>query len=106
MSESTSEQINELWQEAWKVCVGDKDLSNARVSGRATKATPNKEDATQWQKQGVVFVQDYVKWRKANPEKAKLNILAATERLRAWRAADPQQLLHTPSQPPCPLSTS
>ena len=62
------ELASELWQDAWKVCVGDKDLTNARVSGRATKANPNKEDVTQWQKQGVTFVQDYIKWREANPD--------------------------------------
>jgi CRISPR/Cas system-associated exonuclease Cas4 (RecB family) len=57
----------DLWNDAWAVCVGDKDLTNARVSGRATKANPNKEDVTQWHKQGPVFVQDYIAWREANP---------------------------------------
>ena len=56
----------DLWNDAWAVCVGDKDLTNARVSGRATKANPNKEDVTQWHKQGPVFVQDYITWREAN----------------------------------------
>jgi len=56
----------DLWNDAWAVCVGDKDLTNARVSGRATKANPNKEDVTQWHKQGPVFVQDYIAWREAN----------------------------------------
>ena len=57
----------ELWQEAWKECLGDKDLTNARVGGRASKDKPNKEDVIQWQKQGVVWVEEYIQWRKGNP---------------------------------------
>ena len=59
--------VVDLWNEAWAICVGDKDLTNARVAGRATKLNPNKEDVTQWQKQGVVFVENYINWRKTNP---------------------------------------
>lgn len=58
----------DLWQAAWEECVGDKDLSNARVGGRATKANPNKEDVAQWQIQGPAWVENYIAWRKGNPE--------------------------------------
>lgn len=57
----------ELWDNAWIEELGDKDLTNARVSGRATKANPNKEDVTQWQKQGPLWTAQYIAWRQANP---------------------------------------
>lgn len=57
----------ELWQHAWKEELGDRDLTNARVAGRATKANPNKEDVAQWQKQGPQWVLEYTQWRLANP---------------------------------------
>lgn len=57
----------ELWNEAWKECLGDKDLTNARVGGRASKANPNKEDVAQWQVQGPQWVAEYIAWRKGNP---------------------------------------
>ena len=61
-------EIVELWQQAWKECLGDKDLTNARVAGRATKAAPNKEDVAQWQVQGPQWVASYIAWRKANSD--------------------------------------
>ena len=59
--------VNQLWQDAWKESVGDIDLSKARVGGRATKANPNKEDASFWQSQGPKWVDGYIAWRKHNP---------------------------------------
>lgn len=57
----------ELWNTAWKECLGDKDLTNARVAGRATKANPNKEDVAQWHVQGPQWVSEYTQWRTNNP---------------------------------------
>lgn len=59
---------NQLWATAWDESKGDIDLSTARVGGRATKANPNKEDATFWQAQGPKWVEAYIAWRKANPD--------------------------------------
>ena len=59
---------NELWDKAWAQELGDKDLTNARVGGRATKANPQKEDVNFWQSTGPQWVQAYIDWRKANPE--------------------------------------
>jgi hypothetical protein len=58
----------ELWNKAWAQELGDKDLTNARVGGRATKANPQKEDVNFWQSTGPQWVQAYIDWRKANPE--------------------------------------
>jgi len=59
---------NELWAKAWAQELGDKDLTNARVGGRATKANPQKEDVNFWQTTGPQWVQAYIDWRKANPD--------------------------------------
>lgn len=59
---------NELWLKAWKKETKDIDLTTARVAGRATKDNPNKEDAVWWNKQGSIWVDNYIKWRKANPD--------------------------------------
>ena len=58
---------NQLWATAWDDSKGDVDLTTARVGGRATKANPNKEDATFWQSAGPRWVEAYIEWRKANP---------------------------------------
>jgi hypothetical protein len=58
----------ELWNKAWAQELGDKDLTNARVGGRATKANPQKEDVNFWQATGPQWVQAYIDWRKANPD--------------------------------------
>lgn len=58
----------DLWNKAWLECLGDKDLTLARVGGRVSKDKPNKEDVGQWQKQGPAWLEDYIKWRKNNPE--------------------------------------
>ena len=68
--------VQQLWDQAWLESKGDTDLTNARVGGRATKANPNKEDITFWQTAGPKWVEAYIAWRKANPEKVK-----------AWREA-------------------
>jgi hypothetical protein len=60
--------VRQLWDEAWVECKGDTDLTNARVGGRATKANPNKEDVNFWQGTGPTWVQNYINWRKANPD--------------------------------------
>lgn len=56
-----------LWDKAWTESKGDIDLTNARVGGRATKANPNKEDEKFWQTTGPMWVENYIAWRKANP---------------------------------------
>lgn len=56
-----------LWDKAWAESKGDIDLTNARVGGRATKANPNKEDEKFWQTTGPIWVENYIAWRKANP---------------------------------------
>jgi len=57
---------NELWAKAWAKETKDLDLTTARVAGRVTKANPNKEDATWWNEQGPLWVEQYIQWRKAN----------------------------------------
>lgn len=59
---------NDLWAKAWAQELGDTDLTNARVGGRATKANPQKEDVNFWQATGPQWVQAYIDWRKANPD--------------------------------------
>ena len=58
---------NELWAKAWAQEIKDLDLTKARVAGRATKANPNKEDANWWNEQGPIWVDQYIQWRKGNP---------------------------------------
>ena len=58
----------ELWNKAWALEAEGKDLTNARVGGRATKANPQKEDVNFWQATGPQWVQAYIDWRKANPD--------------------------------------
>ena len=53
--------------ESWNVCKGDTDLTNARIGGRSTKANPNKEDINFWHSSGPMWVEQYIAWRKANP---------------------------------------
>jgi putative RecB family exonuclease len=58
----------ELWKSAWQTETKDLDLINIRVAGRATKANPNKEDANWWNTQGPIWVEQYILWRKNNPD--------------------------------------
>lgn len=60
--------MNELWTKAWEEETKGLDLTTARVAGRATKANPNKEDATWWNEMGPVWVNNYILWRKNNPD--------------------------------------
>lgn len=57
----------EYWKEAWAESADGVDLSAARVGGRATKANPDKEDATWWNQFGPIWVANYIEWRKTNP---------------------------------------
>jgi hypothetical protein len=59
--------IQELWQKAWAKESEGVDLTNARIGGRSTKANPNKEDINFWQTSGPMWVEQYIAWRKANP---------------------------------------
>jgi hypothetical protein len=56
-----------LWDQAWAKESEGIDLTNARVGGKVTKMSPNKEDAKFWQTAGPMWVEDYINWRKANP---------------------------------------
>lgn len=60
--------MNELWTKAWEEETKGLDLTTARVAGRATKANPNKEDANWWNEMGPVWVNNYILWRKNNPD--------------------------------------
>jgi len=57
---------SQLWADAWAKETKNLDLTVARVAGRATKANPNKEDATWWNEQGPLWVDQYIQWRKSN----------------------------------------
>jgi len=54
------------WDKAWAKESDGKDLTFARIGGRATKAFPNKENVDFWQKTGPEWVQSYIDWRIAN----------------------------------------
>lgn len=56
-----------LWEKAWAKESEGIDLTNARIGGRSTKANPNKEDIGFWQTSGPIWVEQYIAWRKANP---------------------------------------
>ncbi len=60
--------VAKLWESAWAESTANMDVATARVGGRATKANPNKEDATWWNKTGPVWVDGYIAWRKHNPD--------------------------------------
>jgi hypothetical protein len=59
--------VDNLWTESWNICKGDTDLTNARIGGRSTKANPNKEDIAFWHSSGPMWVEQYIAWRKQNP---------------------------------------
>ena len=59
--------IQELWDKAWAKESEGVDLANARIGGRSTKANPNKEDINFWHTSGPMWVEQYIAWRKANP---------------------------------------
>ena len=58
---------NAFWDIAWLKESKDLDFSKARVAGRATKLNPDREDALWWDAQGSIWVDNYIKWRKNNP---------------------------------------
>jgi hypothetical protein len=58
---------NELWAKAWNKETQGLDFAAARKAGRATKENPNKEDAVWWNDNGSVWVDNYILWRKNNP---------------------------------------
>ena len=60
--------VNALWEKAWTEETKELDFSIARVAGRATKEFPNKEDANWWNTKGPEWVENYILWRKNNPD--------------------------------------
>jgi hypothetical protein len=58
---------NLLWDKAWKKETEGLDLTTARRAGRATKDNPNKEDGIWWDTNGSKWVDNYITWRKNNP---------------------------------------
>lgn len=66
------------WQANWKQSLQEtmtKEIdrnggtpADWRVSGKATKANPHKEDATWWKLNGSDFAKTYAEWRLANPQ--------------------------------------
>ena len=59
---------NAYWDVAWLKETKDLDFSKARVAGRSTKANPDREDAVWWMNQGSIWVDNYIMWRKNNPD--------------------------------------
>jgi len=66
MSSKIHKEVDKLWEEAWNEYSKDVDFNALRVSGRATKEYPNKEDAGFWKFKGPEWVRSYVEWRMAN----------------------------------------
>jgi len=64
----TMTTTNELWAKAWAKETKDLDFSTARRAGRATKENPNKEDEHWWNENGSKWVDNYISWRKNNPD--------------------------------------
>lgn len=56
------------FEQAWEEEAKGKDLTTARVGGRATKENPNKEDVAFWKKTGPKWVESYIQWRQANAD--------------------------------------
>lgn len=67
------------WLKQWKLALqktiteeldrnGDSTPDEWKVSGKVTKASPNKEDGAWWKLNGVTFAQTYAEWRMANPQ--------------------------------------
>jgi hypothetical protein len=59
---------NAYWDIAWLKETKDLDFSKARIAGRSTKANPDREDAVWWMNQGSIWVDNYILWRKNNPD--------------------------------------
>lgn len=60
--------MSNYWDKSWAEETEGLDLATARVGGRATKANPNKEDAKWWNESGPQWVDNYIAWRKGNPD--------------------------------------
>lgn len=67
-------QWKERWDLAFAQTIGDEvrasgtTLEEWKVSGRATKANPNKEDQAWWWGNGMDIARTYETWRLANPQ--------------------------------------
>lgn len=59
--------VNPLWAKAWAKETEGLNLETARRAGRATKDNPNKEDGVWWDTNGSKWVDNYILWRKNNP---------------------------------------
>jgi len=59
---------NEFWDKAWVKETEGLDFTTARRAGRATIANPNKEDAAWWNEKGSLWTDQYIQWRKSNPD--------------------------------------
>jgi len=60
--------VNPYWHNAWLKEIDGLDFAKARVAGKATKATPNREDGRWWYEQGSIWTDNYIIWRKNNPD--------------------------------------
>ena len=60
--------VNSYWHDAWLKEIDGLDFAKARVAGRSTKANPNREDGVWWYEQGSKWTDDYITWRKNNPD--------------------------------------
>ena len=59
--------VNTYWHDAWLTEIDGLDFAKARVAGRATKANPGKENGEWWYEQGSIWTDQYIQWRKSNP---------------------------------------
>lgn len=60
--------VNTYWHDAWLKEIDGLDFAKARTAGRATKANPNKEDGAWWYENGSIWTDQYIQWRKSNPD--------------------------------------
>jgi len=59
--------MNDLWLKAWNKETEGLDLNTARRAGKSTIANPNKEAGFWWDTNGSIWVDNYILWRKNNP---------------------------------------
>jgi hypothetical protein len=59
--------VNTYWHDAWIKEIDGLDFNTARVAGRATKINPGRENGEWWYEQGSKWTDDYITWRKNNP---------------------------------------
>jgi hypothetical protein len=60
--------VNSYWHDAWIKEIDGLDFTKARVAGRATKINPGRENGEWWYEQGSKWTDDYITWRKNNPD--------------------------------------